>query len=797
MELPAHDDPRIGQTIGHYRLLQHIGAGGMGVVYRARDERLDRDVAIKVLALGTLSDEGARKRFRREALALSRVNHPNIATIHDFDVENGVDFIVMEYVPGVSVSERVLPGGLPEHDIRHLGLQIAQGLIAAHDQGVVHGDLKPANLRLTHDGRLKILDFGLARLLDPTTKDQTSPDSAVGIAGTLPYMAPEQLKGGNIDERTDIYATGAVLYELAVGRGPFAGFRGPALWQALLHHQPPNPRSVNPQISESLDRLITRALTKDAANRPQSAAELVEALEEPHATDASTPTRRTRNMAVVGAAVLAVLLSGSYLLRVGTPAATTPAAKISIAVLPFHTPAGNEATRLLAIGIPDAIITRLAGTQQLLARPTSAVLQYENATIDARQVGRVLASDYVVTGIVQQSGDRVRISVQLVRARDGVPIWGNHYDVPRSDLLALQDQVAPALADALQVQLSTAERARLFRRYTANAAAYEHYLRGRAHLVHYTAEDVAAAIQAFEGALRLDPNYALARAGVAMACALMVLRFAPEAQASGWGDRAKREARQALKLDPQLAEAHEALAAVYRELEFNWDQTLRESDLALQLNANLDQPHFFRAAAFYHLGLLDLVETEVQAGLDVNPANRIDAVRMRAVGTLFGGGFQKAVPLFEELERLSKGTFDYLLAQALYYAGDPGRAETMLRGIRGSAPGNRRALAILASILAARHEQDEAETIVKTIRHSPRVDHHVSYSLGATYAQLGELPEANRWLAEAARTGFPCYPWYERDPLLDPLRGDRQFQEFLQNQRKAWQELRRRYAAGR
>ena len=637
----------------------------------------------------------------------------------------------------------------------------------------MHGDLKPANLRLTQDGRLKILDFGLARLLDPTTKDQTSPDSAVGIAGTLPYMAPEQLQGGTIDERTDIYATGAVLYELAVGRGPFAGFRGPALWQALLHHQPPNPRSVNPQISESLD-----TADHESADEGRSQPPPVRRRTRRGARGAATRLARVRRHGERGTWRCSVRQCSrycsryGYFLRVGTPAATTPAAKISIAVLPFHTPAGNDATRLLAIGIPDAIITRLASTQQLLARPTSAVLQYENATIDAREVGRVLASDYVVTGIVQQSGDRVRISVQLVRARDGAPIWGNHYDVPRSDLLALQDQVAPALADALQVQLSTAERARLFRRYTANAAAYEHYLRGRAHLVRYTAEDVDAAIQAFEGALRLDPNYALARAGVAMACALMVLRFAPEAQASGWGDRAKREARQALKLDPQLAEAHEALAAVSRELDFDWGQTLRESDLALQLNANLDQPHFFRAAAFYHLGLLDLVEAEVQAGLDVNPANRTEAVRMRAVATLLGGGFQKAVPLFEELGRLSKGTFDYLLAQALYYAGDPERAERMLRGDprfrSGESPRPRDSRQHPGGSPRAQVRPRRSCRPFETVA---RMDHHVSYSLGATYAQLGDLPEANRWLAEAARTGFPCYPWYAAGPTAGSVTG--------------------------
>jgi TolB-like protein len=609
-------------------------------------------------------------------------------------------------------------------------------------------------------------------------------------------MAPEQLQGTSVDARTDIYAAGVVLYELAVGQRPFAEMQSAALWNAILHQRPPRPRSLNSQISESLDGVMARALDKEPARRQQSAAELVRDLD-PASTPALAPDRRTRRWRAAALMVVAAaaLLSVAYFLgAVGPRAAPAQAGKLSIAVLPFHIPQGNEAIRFLGISLPDAIITRLADAPQLLARPTSAVLPYENQRIDPSEAGRALASEYVLTGIAQQTGEQVRISVQLVRARDGALVWGNHYDLSRSDLLALQDQVAPAVADALEIHTSAAERARLFRRYTENARAYEQYLQGRSHLVRYTADEVRQSVQAFEAALRLDPRYAPARAGLAMACALMSLRFVPSGDVAAWSSRAQHEARQALKLDPQLAEAHEALAAVHREVTFDWDQTLLESERALQLNPNLDQPHFYRAAAFYHLGLFDLVEPEVQAGLEVNPANRVDALRMRGVLALMEGRSRDAVALFETLESLNKGTFAYLLAQAYYYAGDTARAESLLRATE--APGNTRAQAILASVLAARGARADAEAHVRAVLRGGYIDHHVAYSLGATYAQLGNAGEANRWLAEAARTGLPCHPWYKRDPLLNRIRGNRDFQRFMEEQRQAWLARHIKYQTG-
>jgi adenylate cyclase len=419
------------------------------------------------------------------------------------------------------------------------------------------------------------------------------------------------------------------------------------------------------------------------------------------------------------------------------------------------------------------------------------VLRYENASVEPRDAGLTLMSDYVVTGILQEAGDRLRVSVQLVRTRDGNAVWGERYDRVRADLLTLQDQIAESIAGALEIQMTAAERERLFRRYTDNAAAYEQYLQGRAQLHRYTPAAVTAAIGAFERALTLDARYAPARAGLALACALMRLRFAPDSETAMWSDRAEREARAALQLDPQLAEAHEALAAVYRAVEFRWEDTLEESRLALTLNPNLEAPHFYRASAFYHLGLFDLVAPELQAGSNANPDNVVDPARTGGLAALYAGRFQEAVRLLEDLQR--RGGVTAALGQALYYAGDAPRGEEMLRSLQGTSIESRRAQAALASVLAARDGDDEARALVRTVVDVGVRDHHVAYHLGAAYAQLGDSRSAVKWLTVAARTGLPCYPWYARDPMLDPLRGDPAFQRLLSSLEEAWRVLAARY----
>jgi TolB-like protein/Flp pilus assembly protein TadD len=487
-----------------------------------------------------------------------------------------------------------------------------------------------------------------------------------------------------------------------------------------------------------------------------------------------------------------------FYLRPSPPSEAVPSEQVqTLAVLPFHVLTAPEEIGYLSVGIPDAIITRLANIRQMRVRPTTAILRYENQTLDLQEVGRMLKIENVLSGTVQKASDRFRVSVQLVRVSDGVPLWGEHYDLVYSDLLGLQDAIAEQITATLRIRLTATERVRVYRRYTENVAAHQLYLLGRSHQVRYTKDGTRAAVEAFEAALRLDPDYALAHAGLATASAQMRIRFVPEAEVKTWEEQAKQEARRALDLDPDLAEAHEALAAIHRNTEFDWEGTIAESTRALELNPNLDLPHLYRAAAFFHLGVPELVGREVQAATDINPGNRVEPLRVQGTTALFDSRFTEAVSLLEEAQHLSEAlTAGWYLAQAYYYHGQRERAETMLAQLRGSGQVERRAQATLASFLAARGEQARAEELLRAVTGGTYMDHHVAYSLGVAYAQLGRRDEALRWLRNAADTGFPCSPWYEHDPLLQPLRGDAAFRRLLEELRAVRERTKTRYASG-
>ncbi len=451
---------------------------------------------------------------------------------------------------------------------------------------------------------------------------------------------------------------------------------------------------------------------------------------------------------------------------------------------------------VLAVGIPDAIITRLATVRHLRLRPTSAILRYREGDIDPQKVGRNLAVDYLVAGTVQTAGERLRVSVQLLRVSDGAPFWGAHYDLSRSDLLTLQDSIVERVSGTLAVRMSSTEQPRLYRRYTRNVQAYESYLRGRAELARVTEDGATAAIAAFDHALELDPTYALARAGLAMASADMHLRFAKGPEVDAWGRRALAEAGRALELDSTLAEAHLARAAVARKTDFDWSRTLDESRRALEFNPNLDLAHYFRAAAFYHLGLLDESEQEVREALLVDPDNQIEQLRTRGILAFLRGDYGEAVTRLEDVRnRGSRLYADSYLSLAYYYRGDTLRALSLLDTLSGSpsASAAARARSALASFLAARGERSRAEALIDTVVASGYMDHHVAFSIGAAFAQLGRLGDARTWLGRAVDTGFPCYPWFERDPLLQPIRKDSGSAGFLKGLKETWEGARSKY----
>ena len=420
----------IGKSISHYRVTAKLGSGGMGVVYRARDERLERDVALKVLPAETLADEVARKRFRKEALALSKLNHPNIATIYDFDTQDGVDFLVMEYVEGMTLSEKLSNGSLPEEEVTKLGRQVADALEEAHEHGVIHRDLKPGNVMVTSKGQAKVLDFGLAKLVRPVTDTATTESSSAmpAAAGTLPYMAPEQLQGRQVDARTDICALGAVLYQMATGRRPFpeAEAQAPQLIAAIMNESPQLPSELNSQVSAGLESIILKALEKDPEQRYASSRELMADLDRlggPEPLLAARRRRATRRQLLATAAVAVVaLLAVPFGLNLGglrdrLLGTAAPARIESIAVLPLVNLSGDPEQEYFAAGMHDALITDLAklgGFKRVIAR--SSVMRYQETDKPLPQIARELGVDAVITGSVLREGDRVRITAQLISA---------------------------------------------------------------------------------------------------------------------------------------------------------------------------------------------------------------------------------------------------------------------------------------------------------------------------------------------------------------------------------------------
>ena len=485
--------------------------------------------------------------------------------------------------------------------------------------------------------------------------------------------------------------------------------------------------------------------------------------------------RRLTDLRVVpiAAGVLAVAAVVMLLARTRDPVAALPP-NSTLAVMPFEIVNVPGETGYLGLSLADAVIARLANGGAIRVRPVTPPRTADGSAQDVRAAGRTLQVDYVLAGSVHRIGGRDRVQLQLLHAATARPVWSGGVDVAASDLIALEAAISGRIASAFEAT-SPPGRGR-----TEDPLAFQAYLQGRAHLARLTAEETRAAAAAFERALAVDARYPLAHAGLAKASAQMFIRFAPQAELEQWKTQAEGHARRALELEGTLAEAHEALAAVARHTDFDWERTIEQSVEALRLNASLDSPHYYLASAFQHIGRLDLVEPEVAAGLDANPLNLGEAWRLRGMAALWSGRFAEARAAFERLQTLSsKPVTDPLLAQALFYTRETARAEAMLAGFQSGTPSEQRGRALLASFLAARGAKQEALALVKDVLSRPYQDHHVAYNLGATYAGLGKKDEAFRWIRQAAESGLLCSGWYLNDPLLAPLRTDPEFAPFV------------------
>jgi TolB-like protein/Flp pilus assembly protein TadD len=768
------------EVLGHYRITSQLGAGGMGEVYRAHDERLDRDVAVKVLPGATLADDAARKRFRREALALSKLNHPAIATIFDFDTQDGVDFLVMELVAGGPVTATQ---PLAEKDVLRLGLQLADGLAAAHAAGIVHCDLKPGNLRLTGDGRLKILDFGLARLLLPAMSDRASTMSAPLAAGTLAYMAPEQVRG-DVDARVDIYAAGAVLYEAATGAPLFPDASGLALLDAIVHRPIVPPRNLNPRLSPALEHIIVKALDKDPERRYQSARELsvdLARLESGETTIAVHRPIATRwKAASIATAILATVVAGLMLADVRSwwRGGAAPAAITSLVVLPLANLSGDPEQDYFADGMTEALITDLGRLGALRVISRTSAMQYKGSSKSLPEIARALRVEAVLEGTVLRVGSRVRITAQLIHASSERHLWADAYEREIGDVLTLQREVAHAVATQIRATAATQDVPAAAR--ATVPAAYEAFLKGQHHLNKRTAADIRKSIDYFHAAIAGDAAMAPAYAALADAYSLLGYGGYSVLDPREAMPRAKEAAQKALALDNRSAEAHTMLGTIAANYDWNRNAAEQLYTRAIELN-----PSYARARQLYAWHLASIGQPE-RARREIETARQLDPLSLiinHNVGWMawYAHDFDRAIATYRQTLDLDAGFVSALgsLGQALVL--QRRFAEGIASLDKGLALGARPTVLVgsLGYARAVSGDRSGATAVLGELVERSKSRYVPAYWIAVVHAGLGDRDRAFEWLERAYHERQGILVPLNVDPFFDGIRDDARFAELV------------------
>lgn len=736
-----------GSVLGRYRLVEMIGEGGMGEVWKAHDDNLDRDVAVKMLLRGTLGHATRRERFRREALVLSRLSHPGVATIFDFDAHEGFDFLVMEYVAGGTLESRLAQGPLPINTVLEMGARIADALDNAHKQGILHRDLKPGNVVLTADDQPKILDFGLAVLLSggKATGRMTEPGMVVG---SLPYMAPEQLFGEADDHRTDLYALGAVLFEMTTGKRPFVKERPESLMFAIINTTAPSARSLRPEVPDALDRLISECLRKRPEERPASAGIVAQTL------------RGIKEGASTGSLPLA------------------PQTIKSIAVLPLRNLSSDSAQEYFADGMTESLISDLARIKALRVISRTSVMTYKGAKKSLPDIARELNVDAVLEGSALLAGKRVRVSVQLISARTDETMWSERYDRELEDVLSLQGELAETVAREIAIQISPAEESQLAKRATVNAEAHIEYLKARHALSAGSPEAVEVGRRYALRALEIDPGFAPAWCVLADCLTWGAIRgIASPAEAAA---EAMKAVNKALELDPELADAHAS-----RGLLLSHTGSLAEGMRSLEKAVELNPGH---ASAYNLLGrALYSYERFPESLAAIDKSLSLDPLSMMVYtgagdAYYFAREYEKSVVHYRmsiELDPRFDGTHTGL-ARTLEALGrfDEARAEyeegrRLAGGVAGPSFG-------LAHLAAASGDESEARRILTELKEA-RANRVVSaWGIAVLHASLGDVDDAFKWLDIALREKSSGLILLRVHPRLDSIRGDPRYWPFVQ-----------------